>query len=99
MNAEDEEGARSGDEEGKLKRGDDTSEASSTEPAGGGGGWGGATGRSKQLRGTLASALLTLLFNYGGLKLCNALNWRGLLERVGGGAGAGWGGRPFMVHL
>lgn len=40
MNGEDEEGARSGDEEGKLKRGDDTSEASSTEPAGGGGGWG-----------------------------------------------------------
>lgn len=32
MNAEDEEGAPSGDEEGKLKRGDDTSEASSTEP-------------------------------------------------------------------
>lgn len=34
MNGEDEEGTQSGDEEGNLKRGDDTSEASSTEPAG-----------------------------------------------------------------
>lgn len=56
---------------------------------------GGGAGRSKQLRGTLALALLTLLFNYGGWKLPETPNSRGLLESnegLGGGGGGGVGG-------